>query len=340
MKRILVIGAGLIGGRHVDTILAHPDCALAGVVDPASSRRPSHGAPWFQDISEVDVPVDGAVIASPTGLHGSHGEAVAARGWDMLIEKPVTVTVAEAEALELAVKGAGVCALVGHHRRYHASIRKLKDIVAEGAIGGVVTSTMIWSLRKPDAYFETDWRQKAGSPVMINLIHDIDLLRFVLGEIVDVTGFASQAARLAGRVESGAVALRFASGACGTISFADVAPSPWGFEAGTAENPNIAATGQDMWWITGTKGAVSFPSIQLWSGAQDWSQVPQMVAHETAETVPLVAQLDHFVDVMERQSPPLIDIRDGQRSLEITEKVEACLARDIETQSRGNPISA
>ena len=119
-----------------------------------------------------------------------------------------------------------------------------------------------------------------------------------------------------------------------------MAPSPWGFEAGTAENPNIAATGQDMWWITGTKGAVSFPSMQLWSGAQDWSQVPQMVAHETAETVPLVAQLDHFVDVMERQSPPLIDIRDGQRSLEITEKVEACLARDIETQSRGNPISA
>ena len=130
-------------------------------------------------------------------------------------------------------------------------------MVRSGEIGTPVTSTLIWAMRKPDDYFNTAWRQTGGSPVMINLVHDIDLLRFVLGEVTEMTALAAAPIRQAGRVESGGAVLRFESGAIATISFADTAPSPWGFEAGIGENPNIATTGQDMWWITGTRGGIA-----------------------------------------------------------------------------------
>ena len=77
-------------------------------------------------------------------------------------------------------------------------------------------------------------------------------------------------------------------------------------------------------WITGTKGAVSFPSMTVWSGV-DWSvaplRVPQTLSLNT--TSPLEAQLSHFVDVMDG-TPPLIDVADATRTL--------ALALDIETQ--------
>jgi len=61
----------------------------------------------------------------------------------------------------------------------------------------------------------------------------------------------------------------------------DTAPSPWGFEAATGENPNIGTTNQDMMWITGTQGGISFPSLTQWSGV-DWGQAVQRVAVEVA----------------------------------------------------------
>ena len=330
MKRVLVIGAGLIGRRHIATVQAHPGCALAGVVDPDTNRRTAPDVLRFRDLGDVDVPVDGVIIASPTGLHAKHGQAAAIRGWHMLIEKPVTETEAQAEALSEVLRRTGVQALAGHHRRYHASVQLLRYTIARGRIGTPVTSTLIWSVRKPNTYFQDSWRSTGGSPVIINLIHDIDLLRFVLGEITNVAGFASQAQRGAGRIESGAVALQFASGACGTISFADTAPAPWGFEAGTAENPNIGATWQDMWWITGTEGALSFPSLTLWTGAEDWSQAPQATHLAVPETVPLKAQLDHFLAVIEGSEQPIIDIADARLSLKIAHRIEMSLSKQLQ----------
>jgi len=240
----MALGAGLIGARHVQAVQAHPDCTLAGVVDPV--QVDGIAAPVFQSMTDVNVPVDGVIIATPTQLHAQHGQMAAARGWHMLIEKPVTATLAGAATLSAAAQEANVRCLVGHHRRYHPSIDVLRAAITSGTIGTPVTSTLIWAMRKHDSYFDTDWRKAGGSPVMINLVHDIDLLRFLFGEVTDIAALGSDQQRKGGRIESGGAILRFASGLCATISFADTAPSPWGFEAATAENPNIAATGDGV----------------------------------------------------------------------------------------------
>ena len=325
MKRLLVIGGGLIGSRHVDAVLAHSGCELVGLVDPDPTLRTD--VPRLTAMSEAKSPVDGVIIATPTHLHAAHGIEAAQNGWHILIEKPVAGTAADATRLADMLKTTRTASLVGHHRRYHACMQQLKTLLAEGTIGTVVNATLIWAMRKPDAYFHGNWRTAGGSPVMINLVHDIDLLRFTIGEIAATAALRGASLRGSGRIESGAVALAFENGATGTISFADTTPSPWGFEAGTGENPNIGTTGQDMLWITGTKGAVSFPSMTLWQG-RDWGQAAEPVPLQKAPNAkaPLDAQLDHFVEVMEGASP-LIDVADATRTLAIAEEIEAELAR-------------
>lgn len=328
MKKIVVIGGGLIGIRHVRAVQAHPDCVLTGLVDPDDRIDAGADVARFADLADVPDGVDGAIIATPTGLHAAHGIAAAARGWHILIEKPVAGDVAGAQALQDAVRAAGVGSLVGHHRRYHAPVRQLRALLGHGAIGTPVTASLIWAMRKPEAYFEGNWRTAGGSPVLINLVHDIDILRFVLGEIRDVACLRGASLRGAERIESGAVALRFETGATATISFADTAPSPWGFEAATGENPNIGTTAQDMMWITGTRGGISFPSLTHWQG-EHWGRAAARVPLEVAvnHALPLSAQLDHFLEVMDGAAP-LIDVADATRTLEIALEIEARLSAE------------
>ncbi len=326
MNRILVAGGGLIGARHLAAVAAHPRCTLAGLVDPDPTVPAPEGVARYGDISEVREPVDGIILATPTQLHSIQGVHAAAQGWHMLIEKPVAGNLADAHTLGLAVRDAGVGSLVGHHRRYHASVQRLKAMIEDGAIGTPVAVSLIWAMRKPDSYFEGNWRTTGGSPVMINLVHDIDVLRFVLGEIVATSAMRGLGQRGGSRIESGAIALAFESGATGTISFADTTPSPWGFEAGTGENPNIGKTGQDMMWIMGTSGGISFPSLSLWSG-RDWHQAAMQQPRESppGSNIPLEAQLDHFLEVI-GGATPLIDVADATRTLEVALRIEEQLA--------------
>jgi predicted dehydrogenase len=328
VKNIIVVGAGMIGARHAQLVQNHPACNLIGVVDPNTELHSDSSVKYYNDMEEVKSFVDGAIIATPTHLHAEHGKFAAQKGWDILIEKPVTETLEQAQVLNQIVAQTGVATLVGHHRRYHKRLQDLKHVIESAAIGDTITATLIWAMRKPDAYFEGNWRSTSGSPVMINLVHDLDMLRFIFGNICDVRALGSSHIRKAGRVESGAALLAFNSGVTAAISFADTTPSPWGFEAGTGENPNIATTNQDMMWITGTKGGISFPSMTKWGGAADWSKapVPHTLPYEI--TVPLSGQLDHFVEVMERKADPLMSVFDATKTLDITLQIEALLTQE------------
>jgi len=325
-KRILVAGLGLIGSRHAKAVVEHAGAQLAAVVDPDADLRATWDAPGFAALSDVDVQIDAAILATPSHLHADHAEQCLAQGWPCLIEKPIEVSLDAADRIVRASQQSGLPVLTGHHRRYHASVQRLKEIIATGVIGQPVIANGHWILRKPDDYFVGNWRDGAGgSPVMINMVHDIDLLRFILGDVVEVSAMGANAIRQADRVESGLISLRFNNGALASMVFTDASPSSWGFEAGTFENPNIAGTGQDCLWVAGTKGGVSFPSLTVWSGAEHWGEAPTAKTHEVPQTVPLNAQLDHFLAVL-NGAEPLITAEDARQSLAVTLEVERLAA--------------
>jgi len=121
----------------------------------------------------------------------------ARRGVHILIEKPVTDKIETAAALTTEVRKAGVKSLVGHHRRHHLQVRTLKALLGEGRIGDVVGVSAIWATHKPVDYFKVaPWRtEPGGGPILINLIHEIDFLRFTIGEIAAVEATASNRQR-------------------------------------------------------------------------------------------------------------------------------------------------
>ncbi|HLL36358.1 MAG TPA: Gfo/Idh/MocA family oxidoreductase, partial [Streptomyces sp.] len=141
--RIAVAGAGLIGRRHVEEVVACPSTHLAAVVDPAPAADAvagQHGVPRYRSLAELferNRP-DGVVLATPNQLHVEGGLACVAAGVPTLVEKPVGDTVEAATRLVEAAEAAGVPLLTGHHRRYSPTMARAREVVASGALGRVV----------------------------------------------------------------------------------------------------------------------------------------------------------------------------------------------------------
>ncbi len=341
--RIAVLGAGLIGRRHIDTILAMPEAAeLAAVSDPVvdPGQYDLKGAPWFTDEVEMldRVKPEAVVIATPNGLHLRHGEACCRRGIHFLMEKPVTATLGEAAQLVRLVADSGVRTLVGHHRRHLAAIQDAKALIESGRIGQLVTASVIWATRKPDDYFNTAWRvQPGGGPILINAIHEIDMLRHLCGEIVSVSGLTSAARRGFAVEDSAAALLRFDNGCLGSFTCTDAGFSPWTIEQGSRENPRFPHSGQSAYRLTGTRGSLELPVLRLWQapvpGEEAWDRPISGSDLTMRYHDPYRAQLAHFQRVIRLNETSLVPVLDGARTLAAT----LAIARSSEEGRLLNP---
>lgn len=323
MTRLLVAGTGLIGHRHLAHIEAHPRLHLAGIIEPDAERRAHATAPGFESLGNVDVEPDGLVIATPTETHAPLAIEAMEMGLDVLVEKPLAETVQAAQSIVDAAERTGRKVLVGHHRRHHPRVAKLNEILASGHVGRPVGASLMWYMRKQDAYFDIPWRAGMnGAPVKQNLIHDVDMLCWLFGAVDEVVGLGGNPIRGKSRTEHGGAVLRFDSGVIVTIGFADTTPTPWGFEAGTGESPAIPKTAQDSLHIACTGGGIEFPSLRVWSGAENWNEKPDVAETSVDEGTPLMLQLEHFADVIAGKAHPRVTAQDGLRALDVTLRIE------------------
>jgi predicted dehydrogenase len=328
--RIGVAGAGLIGRKHVELIEASADCVVAGIADPgveAKAFAEARNIPWYPDHRALlarESP-DGMIVASPNALHLAIAIDCLERGTPALVEKPVTDTVASAQLLLRSVRRTGVPVLVGHHRRHNPRIKAVRESIANGQIGQLTAVVGLWLLRKPDNYFDVAWRREpGGGPVLINLVHDIDNLRFICGEIVEVQALTSNSARGFAVEDTAALLLRFENGALGTVTVSDATPAPWSWELSSGENAAYPKQDQPCYLFAGTRGSLSVPTMELWSdpGEGGW-YAPLRRSEVAAATLdPLVEQLRHFLAVVERRESPLIPVEDAMGTLAVVEAVK------------------
>ncbi len=338
---IAVIGAGIIGARHARLAAAEPECRLLGLADPtpaAAELAAELGVAHYasaQALLEKESP-EGVVIAAPNALHLPIGRMCAERGIHLLVEKPVAESVAAGRQLVEAAEAAGVAMMVGHHRRFDPALDAAKQIVAD-EIGDLVAVSAMWSALKPDPYYDVAWRREAGGgPVLINMIHDINALQHICGQIASVYAETVPSRRGHPVEDTAAVVLRFAGGAIGTIMLTDAAPSPWGWEAGTNDNPGIAASGQNCYRFVGTTGALDFPNLTLWRHDGEipggWQLPYTSEARPTGERDSLTWQLRHFCRVVRGEEEPRVSGREGLATLAATMAVH-------ESASSGRPVS-
>ena len=326
--RLLLVGAGVIGRAHAERVRASDAFELAGIADPstagaayAESLGVRH---WLALDDALDaLTPDGAILATPNTQHVAGALACLARGIPMLIEKPVADTLDQAWRLVDAVERSGVPALVGHHRRHSAVMAAARDVIAAGELGRLVAVQGSALFHKPASYFsEAPWRrEKGGGPILNNMVHEIDNLRMLAGEIDEVQAIASNARRGHEVEDTVSIALRFANGALGGFLLSDVAASTRSWEQTSGENPAYARDAHEACYlVSGERGTLAVPTLRLQTVVGEPSWVEAMDERTIAAPAgdPLQRQLRHFAAVIRRTEAPLVSVRDAARTLQVT----------------------
>ncbi|CAD5109855.1 Gfo/Idh/MocA family protein [Zestomonas carbonaria] len=329
--RIALIGAGIMGRQHCQHLLDVPSAQLCAVADPgpqAAGFAAECGVPYFADHRRMleSVQPQAVIVANPNNLHVSTALDCIEAGVPVLLEKPVGVHLEEVLALVEVSRSRGVPVLVGHHRRHNPLIAKAREVIAGGALGRLINVTALWQLQKPDSYFGVPWRREPGAGFLLtNLIHDLDLLRHLCGEVRQVQAFTSNGVRGFANEDSAAVLLRFDNGALGSLTGSDAVAAPWSWELDSGESPLYPRQAdQPCYLFAGTRGALSVPQLKRWHYAEPgagWHQ-PLLGSEEpfTADQA-LRRQLEHFVAVARGEAEPLVSAADAGRTLALVEAI-------------------
>lgn len=324
--RIGIIGAGVMGTKHAGYIAREQDATVVGVADPfTDALADTLGVPHFENYHDLlGAPgVDAVIIANPNTAHVETTLAAIDAGIPSLLEKPVAATAAEAARLVAAVHASDGVVLVGHHRRHHPAVAKARDIIAGGAIGRLVAVNGMWLTKKSDDYFDQHWRRERGAGVMlINLVHDLDLARYLFGEIATVQAVSSNALRGYEVEDTAAVIVGFRNGAIGTFVLSDSAVAPWGWDQATLDDPQFPVNPDiPAWSIAGTAGSLTFPQLERFyhDGESSWYQPLSRRYESTESGDSYTRQLQHFISVARGDVAPLVTVEDAAVSLALIE---------------------
>ncbi|WP_144182545.1 Gfo/Idh/MocA family protein [Elioraea rosea] len=214
--RIAVIGAGHFGRFHAQKVAASPDAVLVGVHDRHAERAASVaaevGAPVLGSAEAAIAAAEAVIVATPTAAHHPIAAAALEAGRHVLVEKPVTVTLAEADDLIARSASAGRVLQVGHLERFSA---------ARGAIARHISRPLAMECVRVAPYRE---RGTDVSVVLDLMIHDIDLV-LMLAAAAPVSVEATGAAVLSDTADVALARLGFADGRAANLSASRIAPA-------------------------------------------------------------------------------------------------------------------
>jgi predicted dehydrogenase len=222
-----IVGTGVIAAMHAAAIATVPGARLVAVTDVADGAAATFAAardcaaePGLdQLLARPDVDV--VCVCVPSGLHAEVGVCAAMAGKHLVVEKPIDVTLAAADRLIEAARAAGVALTVISQHRFDPGLIELKRLLDDGALGRLVLAEASTKWYRTQAYYDSaEWRgtwAMDGGSLMNQGIHYVDLLRWCMGPVTEVTAvYATQAHQV--EVEDTALAIvRFGSGAIGTI---------------------------------------------------------------------------------------------------------------------------
>jgi len=340
--RIAVAGAGLIGKRHIEEVDAASDAELASIVDPlpaAQEVADRFGVTLYGSLAELfqkDRP-DGVILATPNQLHVDGGLECVAAGVPVIVEKPIGDTVEGATKLVEAAEAAGVPLLTGHHRNYSPIIAKAREIVQSGILGQIVAVVGTALFHKPDDYYDVGggWRREpGGGPILLNLIHEVNNLQSIVGDVVRVQATTSNTTRGFPVEDTAAMVFTFANGALGTFLLSDTAASARSWEQTSRENTSYPTyPDEDCYHIAGVSGSLSVPTMRLkvFPGTRSWWEPFETSTVELERSDPLANQVTHFAAVIRGAAEPICSGRDGLGTLRVVDAV-------MESARTGQPV--
>lgn len=324
-----IVGCGVIAGAHARAIAGLPNAHLVAVTDVVASRAEAlagaHGAELEPDLAallrrpEVDV----VAVCVPSGLHAEVATTAAQAGKHLVVEKPIDVSLVAADGLLAAVDDAGVGLTVVCQRRFDPGYRALADLIDQGRLGRLIVGDARVKWFRDQAYYDSEpWRgtwAMDGGALMNQGIHYVDLLRWFMGPVVEVTAIcATQAHRI--EVEDVALALlRFESGAVGTLEVSTA------IYPGLPERVEVTGTGGTVVVESGRTrareladagGEVSSHGKPIVDMFRDDPE-PDAPYHGAVGDSAHAAQIADFLGSLDDKREPLITGQDGRDDLEV-----------------------
>ncbi|WP_291296028.1 Gfo/Idh/MocA family protein [Elioraea sp.] len=294
--RIAIVGAGHFGRFHAQKVAASPEAELVGVLDQSAERAgmiaAEVGAPVLPSLDAAIVAADAVIIATPTGAH--HGVAAAAldAGLHVMVEKPITATLAEADDLIARAARAGRVLQVGHLERFSA---------ARGAITRHISRPLALECVRVAPFRP---RGTDVSVVLDLMIHDIDLV-LMLASASPVEIAATGAVVMSETIDVALARLTFADGRAANLSASRIAP---------ATTRTLRLAGAD-----GTLEADLVGRTLRHFAVADGS-----VAEESwIDADSLSAQLAGFVSAIRGEAPVVVDGTAGRAALAVAREIEA-----------------
>ena len=331
-----IVGFGLVGKRHASALEKTNGLLLKDVIehDPTSLQSSEKKLNFIthNDLDEYlnSNKPDGLIIATPTVLHIDQAMKCIEKKIPLLIEKPISVHAKDAITLIKRSKELDVPLLIGQHRRHNQIIKTTKKILDEGVLGEIRSIQATCWFYKPDHYFDAaPWRKlKGAGPIYVNLIHDVDLLRYFCGEVKTVYANAIRSTRGYDNEDVASAVLTFKNDIIANVSVSDSISSQWSWETTSNEHPVYPNTNNSCYLIGGAEGSLSLPDLKLWKHEKkpDWWTPLITEKYDFQNIDPLITQLENFRDVILGKTEPLVSGLEGVRSLQVIEAIQSSIA--------------
>ena len=326
MVRFAIVGCGRIAKKHAEIIGGKQisGTELVGVCDLRADRAKIYGekyhVPFFTDMHEmmkkIGDRIDVLSILTESGNHAANVLQLSRYGKHFVVEKPMALTIEDADAMISACDGAGVKLVVVKQNRYNLPVQKLRSALEEGRFGKIVMGTVRVRWCRTQQYYDQDaWRgtwAMDGGVFTNQASHHVDLLEWMLGEPESVFAKSATALVTIEAEDTGVAVIKFRSGALGVI------------EATTATRPKDL---EGSLSILGEKGTVEIGGfavneMKTWNFTEARAEDADILEKYRQNPPNVygfghVAYLEHVVDSIAHGKKALVDGLEGRKSLEL-----------------------
>jgi predicted dehydrogenase len=322
-----LVGGGNITETHARAVQAIPGAEVVAVYGVNSIKvariAEQFGGKAYTDYEAFQAhrPMEMVAIGSPSGLHAQHGIAAARRGIHVLTEKPLEINLERADAFITEAESAGVKLGVMFQDRVKPGIRRLRELIASGALGKILYADARVKWFRPAEYYSgSRWRGTLvldGGGALINqAVHTVDLLLWLLGDVNRVQARTTTAFHKIEAEDTALAILEFASGALGTL------------QATTAAYPGYPRRVE----ITGTQGTVILEHDRIVSADLRNSPAgfdldcesdrnPSASSATVSDCRGHQALFEDFFSAMNSGGEPVCNGREGRRSVALVDAI-------------------
>jgi UDP-N-acetyl-2-amino-2-deoxyglucuronate dehydrogenase len=344
MLNFALIGCGRISKRHSE-LLGNGQIVgarLAAVCDIVETKARAIGdrfnVPGYTDMHEMMrvESIDVVVVLTESGLHARHVVELAPYGKHVVVEKPMALTLDDADAMIQACDKFGVRLFVVKQNRFNVPVIKAREALEAGRFGKLVLGTVRVRWCRPQSYYDqASWRGTwalDGGVLTNQASHHVDLLEWMMGDVESVYAKATTALAKIEAEDTAVVVLKFVNGALGVI------------EATTAARPTDLEGSLSILGAGGTVeiGGFAVNLMKVWRFGEPREGDADVLGQYSVNPPNVYgfghqAYYEHVVESIVENKPHLVDGLVGRKSIELINAIYESVETGQEVKLRFKP---